>query len=100
MSGIFSTRISVGFQVRAVREAERTDDGRPAQRNRRPINHDAPEPVAPARDTPDVIECRLDAGEHPDGDIDEQQHSDHAERAAVAPSDEFVNPISPSPFAR
>jgi hypothetical protein len=78
-----SEQVLDGLQMRAAREAERADDGERAERDGRPVKHDPQQPVAPARDAPDVVERRLDIGEHPDRDDHEQQHPDAAERDAL-----------------
>ena len=83
--------ISGGLQMRAAGQPQRRDNGERTQRDGRPIKHDAKQPVASARHAPDVVERVLDVREHLNGHIDQQQHADHAERAAAGVLDEFMN---------
>ena len=56
--------------------------------------------LRPARDAPDVVEGRLDVGQHPDGDKHERQHADGAQRAALGVLHKIVNALGRRSFAR
>ena len=55
---------------------------------------------ASARHAPDVVKSGFDVGEHRDGDVKQQQHSDYPQRAALRVLDEIMDPFRQPLFAR
>ena len=72
-------------------KSQRPGEGQRAQRDGRPVKHDAPEPVASAGHAPDVVERLLDIREHLNGHHHQQQHANRAERAAAGFLDEIAD---------
>ena len=62
-----------------------------AERDGRPVKHDAPAPASSARHAPDVVERPLDVGEHRDGDVEQEQHPDQSKRLAARVLDELMD---------
>ena len=77
--------------MRPAGQPQRHDEQERAERDRRPITHDARQPVPAARDAPDVVERLLDAAQQRDRREHQQHHAGHAQRAAAGGLNKLID---------
>ena len=82
-----------GLEMGAAGQADPDGDQQRTEGNRDPKSSNAHQPVAPAFNTPDVIEGALDAVEHGDGDEEKKRDTGHAQSAGASVANEFVDAL-------